>query len=137
MSDDAPRRGASFSSAFSIILSLARERIAELGCPPLGENAKAFIDSGGLSRLEAEAAEVAIRRVREAAYPIIFKLFGSEMPRGKERKVVLTRLGQDLARIEKALGYRLRSTRGDAREQTSERIRPYRQRSTTARRRRK
>jgi hypothetical protein len=100
MSDDAPRRGASFSSAFLIILSLARERIAELGCPPVGENAKAFVDRGGLSSLETKAAEVAIRRVREAAYPLIFKLFGSEMPRGKERKFVLTRLGQDLARIE-------------------------------------
>jgi hypothetical protein len=137
MSGDAPSRGASFSSAFSIILSLARERIAELGCPPVGENPKAFVDRGGLSRLETEAAEVAIRRVREAAYPLIFKLFGSEMPRGKERKVVLTRLGQDLARIEKTLGYRLRSTRDDAREQTSERVRPYRERSTTATRRRK
>src|SRR5262249_20340333 len=40
----------------------------------------------------------------------VFKLFGSEMPRGKERKVVLTKLGQDLARIEKALGDRLRSS---------------------------
>jgi hypothetical protein len=50
MSDDAPRRGASFSSAFSIILSLARERIAELGCPPVGENPKAFVDRGGLYR---------------------------------------------------------------------------------------
>jgi hypothetical protein len=134
MSNDTPRRGASFSSAFSIILSLARERIAELGCPPVGENPKAFIDSGGLSRLEAEAAEVAIRRVREAAYPLIFKLFGSEMPRGRERKVVLTKLGQDLARIEKALRYRLRSL-DEAREETSERIRP--ERSTTARRRSK
>src|SRR6516225_4521207 len=130
MSNDAPRRGASFSSAFSIILSLARERIAELGCPPLGENAKAFIDSGGLSRLEAEAAEVAIRRVREAAYPIIFKLFGSEMPRGKERKVVLTRLSQDLSHIEMSLGY-------IQRPQTSERGRSYRQRSTPAKGRRR
>jgi hypothetical protein len=84
-----------------------------------------------------EAAEVAIRRVREAAYPLIFKLFGSEMPRGKERKVVLTRLGQDLARIEKTLGYRLRFTRDAAREQKSERVRPYRERSTAATRRRK
>jgi hypothetical protein len=57
MSDDAPRRGASFSSAFSIILSLARERIAELGCPAVGDNPKAFVDRGGLSRLETEAAE--------------------------------------------------------------------------------
>jgi hypothetical protein len=114
---------------------LARERIAELGCAPVGENPKAFVDRGGLSRLETEAAEAAIRRVREAAYPLIFKLFGSEMPRGKERKLVLTRLGQDLARIEKALGYRLRSTRDDAREQTSERVRRYR--SAAAKRRRK
>jgi hypothetical protein len=116
---------------------LARERIAELGCPAVGENPKAFVDRGGLSRLETEAAEAAIRRVREAAYPLIFRLFGSEMPRGKQRKLVLTRLGQDLARIEKTLGYRLRPTRDDAREQTSERIRPYRERSMTTRRRSK
>jgi hypothetical protein len=125
MSDDASRRGASFSSAFSIILSLARERIAELGCPPIGEDPKAFVERGGLSRLETEASETAVRRVREAAYPLIFKLFGSELPRGKQRKVVLARLGQDLARIEKALGYRLR-------RQTSESGRSYRQRSAQA-----
>jgi hypothetical protein len=137
MSDDAPRRGASYSSAFSIILGLARERIAELGCPPIGGNPKAFVDRGGLSRLETEAAEAAIRRVREAAYPLIFKLFGSEMPRGKQRKLVLTRLGQDLARIEKTLGYRLRSARDDAREQTHKREPTYRERSAAAKRRRK
>jgi hypothetical protein len=125
MSDDASRRGPSFSSAFSIILSLARERIAELGCPPIGEDPKAFVERGGLSRLETEASETAVRRVREAAYPLIFKLFGSELPRGKQRKVVLARLGQDLARIEKALGYR-------SRRQTSERGRSYRQRSVQA-----
>jgi hypothetical protein len=136
MSDDAPR-WASFSSAFSIILSLASNRIAELGCAPVGEDPKAFVDRGGLRRLETEAAEAAIKRVREAAYPLIFKLFGSEMPRGTERKLVLIRLGQDLARIEKALGYRLRSTRDDAREQTSERVRHYRERSIAAKRRRK
>jgi len=130
MSDHASRRGASFSSAFSIILSLARERIAELGCPPIGEDPKAFVERGGLSRLETEASETAVRRVREAAYPLIFKLFGSEMPRGKQRKVVLARLGQDLARIEKTLGYRLRP-------QTSERGRSYRQRSTPAKGRRR
>src|SRR6516165_6981195 len=107
MNDHAVRRGASFSSAFSIILSLARERIAELGCPPVGDNPKAFVDRGGLRRLETEAAEVAIRRVREAAYPLIFRLFGDDMPSGKERKLILTRLGQDLGRIEKTLGYRL------------------------------
>jgi len=107
MNDHAVRRRASFSSAFSIILSLARERIAELGCPPVGDNPKAFVDRGGLRRLETEAAEVAIRRVREAAYPLIFRLFGDDMPRGKERKLILTRLGQDLGRIEKTLGYRL------------------------------
>jgi len=117
MTNYASRRGASYSSAFAIILSLARERIAELGCPPIGENPKAFVDRGGLSRLETEAAEIAIRRVREAAYPLIFKLFGSEMPRGKERQVVLKRLGQDLARIEKNLGYRLRPTPDGARKQ--------------------
>jgi hypothetical protein len=136
MSDDASRRGASYSSAFSIILSLARERIAELGCPAVGENPKAFVDRGGLSRLETEAAEAAIRRVREAAYPLIFRLFGSKMPRGKQRKLLLTRLGQDLARIEKTLGYRLRPTRDDAGEQTSERVRRYRKRSAAAKRRR-
>ena len=116
MSNDASRRGASYSSAFAIILSLARERIAELGCPPIGDDPKAFVDLGGLSRLETDAAEVAIRRVREAAYPLIFKLFGSKMPRGKERKLILIRLGQDLARIEKTLGYRLRPMRDDTHE---------------------
>ena len=131
MNDHAARRGASFSSAFSIILSLARDRIAELGCPPIGENPKAFVDRGGLRRLETEAAEVAIRSVREAAYPLIFKLFGSEMPR-KERKFVLTRLGQDLARIERVLGYRLR--RHDLRDH---RERPYRKRSAASKRRKK
>jgi hypothetical protein len=136
MSDDASSRGASYSSAFEIILSLARERITELGCPAVGENAKAFVDRGGLSRLETEAAEVAIRRVREAAYPLIFKLFGSKMPSGKERKVVLKRLGQDLARIEKNLGYNLRATQNEPREQTGHRERPYRQRGATAKRRR-
>jgi hypothetical protein len=95
--------GASFSSAFSIILSLSRERVAELGCAPIGEDARAFVHRGGLRRLENEAANVAIARIRQAAYPLIFNLFGSEMPRGKERNLVLTRLGQDLARIEKAL----------------------------------
>jgi hypothetical protein len=137
MSDDASRRGASYSSAFAIILSLARERIAELGCPPIGENPKAFVDRGGLSRLENEAVEVAIRRVREAAYPLIFKLFGAELPRGKERKLVLMRLGRDLARIEKTLGYRLRARRGDAREQISRRISSYRQRAAAAKRQKK
>ncbi len=122
MSDDAPR-WATFSSAFSIILRLASDRIAELGCPPVGEDPKAFVDRGGLHRLETEAADVAIRRVREAAYPLIFKLFGSEMPRGKERKLVLNRLGEDMARIEKALGYGPRSTRGDLHEQERERKR--------------
>jgi hypothetical protein len=84
-----------------------------------------------LRRLETEAAEVAIRRVREAAYPLIFRLFGDEMPSGKERKLILTRLGQDLGRIEKALGYRLRFARGDTREG------PYGKQSAAAKRRRK
>jgi hypothetical protein len=137
MGNDASRRGASYSSAFAIILSLARERIAELGCPPVGENPKAFVDRGGLSRLETEAAEVAIRRVREAAHPLIFTLFGCEMPRGKERKVVLKRLGQDLARIERKLGYRLRVTGDDSREQARERVRPRKQRAAMAKRERK
>jgi hypothetical protein len=127
MSDDAPR-WASFSSAFSIVLSSASDRIAELGCTPIGEDPKAFVDRGGLRRLETEAAEAAIRRVREAGYPLIFKLFGSEMPRGKERKLVLTRLGQDLARIEKSLGYASRPARKDVRERRSDRVRNNRKR---------
>ena len=117
MSDDAPH-WASFSSAFSIVLSSASDRIAELGCAPVGEDPKAFVDRGGLRRLETEAATAAIKRVREAAYPLIFKLFGSEMPRGKERKLVLTRLGQDIVRIEKALGFGPRSTRSDLHKPT-------------------
>jgi hypothetical protein len=133
MSDDAPR-WASFSSAFSIILNLASDRIAELGCAPIGDDPKALVDRGGLRRLETEAADAAIRRVREAAYPLIFKLFGSEMPRGKERKLILARLGQDLARIEETLGYRLRPSRDDAREQASERVPHYRQRKAVAKR---
>jgi hypothetical protein len=124
--------GASFSSAFSIILSLARDRIGELGCAPVGDDPKAFVDRGGLSRLETEAAEAAIKGVRRAAYPLIFNLFGSEMPRGKKRQLVLTRLGQDLARIEQSLGYRLRSTPNPVREQTREHERRYRQRKRTA-----
>ena len=131
MNDHAVRRGASFSSAFSIILSLARERIDELGCPPVGDNPKAFLNQGGLRRLESEAAEVAIRRVREAAYPLIFKLFGDVMPRGKERKLILTRLGQDLARIEMTLGYKLRSAQGGTRKGV------YRTQSAAIKRRRK
>ena len=122
MSDDAPR-WASFSSAFSIILSSASDRIAELGCAPVGEDPKAFIDSGGLRRLESEAAEAAVRRIREAAYPLIFKLFGSEMPRGKQRKLVLTRLSQDLSRIEQSLGYRQRPARDGVRASTRESMR--------------
>jgi hypothetical protein len=42
-----------------------------------------------------------------------------------------------LARIEKTLGYRLRSARDDAREQTSERVHRYRERSAADKRRRK
>ena len=55
------------------------------------------------------------------------------MPRGKERKLILTRLGQDLARIEKTLGYRLRAMQDDTREQ-SERQSPYRERRKSAKR---
>ena len=110
MSDDA-HRWASFSSAFSIVLSLASDRIAELGCSPVGEDPQAFVDGGGLRRLETEAADAAIRRVREAAYPLIFKLFGSQLPQGKERKVILSRLGKDLNRIEIALGHGDRQAR--------------------------
>jgi hypothetical protein len=127
MSDDAPR-WASFSSAFSIVLNLASDRIAELGCAPVGEDPKAFVDRGGLRRLETEAADAAIRRVRAAAYPLIFKLFGSKMPRGKERKLVLNRLGEDLARIEKTLGYGPRSARNDINERRLGRLRRYEER---------
>ena len=136
MSDDAPR-WASFSSAFSIILSLASDRIAELGCAPVGEDPKTFVDRGGLRRLETEAAGAAIRRVREAAYPLIFKLFGSEMPRGKERKFVLNRLSQDLSRIEKTLGYEQRLARDVVRQPTSGRVRRYQERRAASKRRRK
>jgi hypothetical protein len=114
MSDEAPH-WVSFSSAFSIVLSLASDRIAELGCAPLEEDAQAFVDRGGLRQLEKEAAEAAITRVREAAYPLIFRLFGSEMPRGKERKLVLARLSQDLNRIERTLGYEKRKGANAAR----------------------
>jgi hypothetical protein len=134
MSDDAPR-WASFSSAFSIVLSSASDRIAELGCAPVGDDPKAFVDRGGLRRLETEAAEAAIRRLREAAYPLIFKLFGSEMPRGKGRKLVLARLGQDLARIEKGLGYTSRPASAEVRDRALERahkMRSKRPRSETA-----
>ena len=90
---------------------------------PVGEDAKAFVDRGGLHRLEMEAAGAAIRRVREAAYPLIFKLLGAEMPRGKERKLVLTRLGRDLSRIEKALGYREQRAQDQTRKPKSGRVR--------------
>jgi hypothetical protein len=63
-----------------IVLSLASDRISELGCTPVGEDPKAFVDRGGLRYLEIEAADTAIRRVREAAYPLIFKMFGSQLP---------------------------------------------------------
>ena len=136
MNDDAPR-WASFSSAFSIVLSLASDRIAELGCAPVGEDPQAFVDRGGLRQLETEAADTAIRRVREAAYPLIFKLFGSEMPRGKERKLVLRRLGQDLSRIEQALGYDEQLAQDTARGRTSERLPGQVRRKRTVRSRRK
>ena len=58
-------------------------------------------------------------RVREAAYPLIFKLLGAEMPHGKERKLVLTRLGRDLSRIEKALGYSEPRARDETRKPKS------------------
>jgi hypothetical protein len=134
MNDDARHRGTSLSSAFSVFLSLARERVAELGCAPVDEDPQAFVDRGGLRRLETEAAEAAVRRVREAAYPLIFKLFGSKVPRGRERTLVLTR---DLARIEQALGYRVRSTRDDAREEAHKRAPLSRDRGAAAERRRK
>jgi hypothetical protein len=47
MSDDASR-WATFSTAFSIVLSLASARIAELGCTPVGDDPKKFVDRGGL-----------------------------------------------------------------------------------------
>jgi hypothetical protein len=131
MSDDAPT-WASFSSAFSIVLSSASNRIAELGCAPVGEDPKAFVDRGGLRRLETEAATEAVKRVREAAYPLIFKLFGSEMPRDKERKLVLTRLGQDLRRIEKTLGYEQEHARGVVREPRPRHARRYRKNKRAA-----
>jgi hypothetical protein len=131
MSDDAPR-WASFSSAFSIVLSLASDRIAELGCDPVGDDPETFVDRGGLRRLETEAADAAIRRVREAAYPLIFRLFGSDMPRGKERKVVLARLSQDLSRIETSLGYIQRPARDDGRETPPKRVRRYQERKRPA-----
>ena len=131
MSHDAPR-WASFSSAFSIVLSLASNRIAELGCDPVSEDPKTFVDRGGLRRLETEAADAAIRRVREAAYPLIFKLFGSEMPRGKERKVVLARLSQDLSHIEMSLGYIQRPARDHGRETSPKRVRRNQERKRSA-----
>lgn len=112
-------------------MSLARQRIAELGCASVDKVPKAFVDSGGFRRLETEAADTAIRRVREAAYPLILNLFGSEMPRGKEGRRVLARLGQDLVRIEKTLGYSLRPTPNDMREQNA-RARHYRNRHVQA-----
>ena len=136
MSDDRVT-GASFSSAFSIILNLSRERVAELGCAPVGEDPRAFVHRGGLRRLENEAANIAIARIRQAAYPLIFNLFGSEMPRGKERKLVLTRIGQDLARIEKALGHMLPRTSFYPREQRSEPVRRSRPRKRAPTKRRR
>ena len=136
MDDDAPR-WASFSSAFSIVLSLASNRIAELGCAPVGEDPKAFVDRGGLRQLETQAVDTAIRKVREAAYPLIFKLFGSEMPRGKERKLVLRRLGQDLSRIEQALGYDEQPAQHTARGRTSGPLRGQVRQKRTVRSRRK
>jgi len=119
MRDDASR-WATFSWAFSIVLSLANARIAELGCTPVGDDPKKFVDRGGLRRLEREAAEAAIKSVREAAYPVILKLFGLKMPIGKDRKAVLARLGQDLGRIEKALKYRGRYSPNNVQEHGSQ-----------------
>ena len=124
MSDE--HRWATFSSAFSIVLSLASDRITDLGCAPVGEDPKRFVDRGGLRRLETEAADAAVRRVREAAYPLIFRLCGSELPRGKGRKLVLARLAQDLRRIEKTLGYQ-GPAREDVREPEPKRVRRNRQ----------
>jgi len=79
-----------------------------------------------------------LERVREAAYPLIFKLLGAEMPHGKERKLVLTRLGRDLSHIEKALGYSEPRTRDQTREPKSGhmRRRQARKRATVRRRQR-
>ena len=126
MVDDS-HRWASFSSAFSIVLSSASDRITDLGCAPVGDDPKTFVDRGGLRRLETEAAEAAIKRVREAAYPLIFRLCGSELPRGKGRKPILARLGQDLRRIEETLGYQ-GPARDDVREPESNRVRSNRRR---------
>jgi hypothetical protein len=49
----------------------------------------------------------------------------------------LTRLGKDMARIEKALGYGPRSTRGDLHKQARERMRRDGKQSAAAKRRRK
>ena len=135
MSDDASR-WATFSSAFSIVLSLASARIAELGCTPVDDDPKKFVDRGGLRRLENEAAEAAIKSVRQAAYPLVLKLFGLKMPIGKDRKVVLARLGQDLARIEKTLGYSERYTPRNVQEHGSGPKGHRRNRAATKRRKR-
>ena len=67
-------------------------------------------------------------RVREAAYPLIFKLLGAEMPHGEERKLVLTRLGRDLSRIETALGYSEPRARDQTRKSKSGHVRHLRAR---------
>jgi hypothetical protein len=59
------------------------------------------------------------------------------MPRGNERKLVLTRLGQDLARIEKTLGYAPRPAQSDVRDQKRGHVRRYRERNAPTKRRRK
>jgi hypothetical protein len=108
---------------------VSSQQIDQVGDP------KAFVDRGGLRRLETEAADAAVRRVREAAYPLIFKLFGSQMPRGKERKRVLARLGEDMAHIEKTLGYGPRSTQGDLHEQSRAHTPRHKKRNAAAGRR--
>jgi hypothetical protein len=45
------------------------------------------------------------------------------MPRGKQRKLVLTRLSQDLSRIEQSLGYRERPARDGVRAPKRESMR--------------
>src|SRR5262245_44656141 len=87
MSDDVPR-WASFSPAFSIVLSSARGRIAELGCAPMA------VTQSRSSIAEACVAWKLRPRPKPskefARRPILFKLFGSDMPRGKKRKLVLS-----------------------------------------------
>jgi hypothetical protein len=59
------------AAAWRVAVDCARLSTAELGCAPIGEDPKTFVELGGLRRLETEAATEAIKRVREAAYPLL------------------------------------------------------------------